>query len=411
MKLIHFSDVHLGMENYSVTDAKTGISSRFLDFLKSLDFVVKYSLSPKNKIDLVLFTGDAYKTRDPSPTYMRAFAERIKRIADKLPVVLLVGNHDLPNTSGKANTLDIFSALSVPGVYVSKKPEIIEISAGDDILQIATLPWMNKIDLLGDTKDKTIEETNRLITRKLGEEISQLSKKIDLGKPAILAAHYSVAGALYGSEQGVMLGRDMAINIKDLKNTKFDYIALGHLHKNQIILQKPFAVYPGSIERIDFGEEKDKKGFIELTILKKKNGKIQFETSYKFIETPARKFTTLEILVNEKDNPTEKVISEIKKRDIADSIIKVNIKISQDKLEELKQSKVQKALSLAHFIAGLSIDISDMLKKETVTFYKEDYSWRDMLNEYFKKENVSKAREKKLIEAAEDLISEVEEDL
>src|SRR4030042_4795201 len=237
MKLIHFSDVHLGMEDYSVTDAKTGISSRFLDFLKSLDFIVNYSLNPKNKIDLVLFTGDAYKTRDPSPTYMRAFAERIKKIADKLPVVLLVGNHDLPNTSGKANTLDIFSALAVPGIYVAKKPEIIKISAGDDVLQIATLPWMNKVDLLGDTKDKTIEETNKLITQKLGEEISQLSKKIDPKKPAILAAHYSVAGALYGSEQGVMIGRDMAINLSDPKKSNFDYIALGHLHKTHVLFQ------------------------------------------------------------------------------------------------------------------------------------------------------------------------------
>jgi len=406
MKIVHFSDVHLGMENYAVTDAKTGISSRFLDFLKSLDFIVNYALYPKNKINLVLFTGDAYKTRDPSPTYMRAFAERIKKMADKLPVVLLVGNHDLPNTSGKANTLDIFSALAVPGIYVAKKPEIIKISAGDDVLQIAALPWMNKVDLLGDTKDKTIEETNKLITQKLGQEISKLSAKIDPKKPSILAAHYSVTGAYYGSEQGVMIGRDMAIDVKDLKNNKFDYIALGHLHKHQILFKNPLAIYPGSIERIDFGEEKDKKGFIELSIIKENRGR--FKTSHKFIETPARKFMTLEISMGDIDDPTKKVISEINKKNIKDAVVKVNIKISQDKLEELEQSKIQKVLSSAHFVAGTNIDITDMLKTETVTFYKEDYSWRDLLSEYLKKENISKSRGKKLIQAAEELVNELE---
>jgi exonuclease SbcD len=408
MKIVHFADVHYGMENYGVTDPETGLSSRFADFNRSLDFIINYCLNKKNKIDLVLFCGDAYKTRDPSPTYLKAFSERIKKLADFLPVVLISGNHDLPTAYGKANTLDIFSALNVPGVYIATKPQIIKISAGDDILQIAVLPWMNKVDLLGNLPERSIEEGNKMISKKLGEKIHELAQKIDHKKPSLLAAHYSVTGAVFGSEQGVMIGRDIAINFSDLKNTPFNYIALGHLHKYQIIQKNPLTIYPGSIERIDFGEEKDSKGFIELTISKKK--KNEFTTNFKFIPTPARKFISLKITIGEKDDPTKKVLAEIAKKEIKKAVVRVDIAITQEKLQDLEQSKVQKALSKAFFIAGINVEITDLLKSSTITFYKEDYSWQDLLDKYLKQKNISESRAKKIKEVAEELAQSCKED-
>ena len=40
MKLLHFADIHIGMENYSKLDPKTGLSTRLLDFLATFDFIV-----------------------------------------------------------------------------------------------------------------------------------------------------------------------------------------------------------------------------------------------------------------------------------------------------------------------------------------------------------------------------------
>ena len=57
MKIIHFADLHIGMENYGSIDPATGLSSRLAEFLKSLDELVKYAQN--QKVDAVLFAGDA----------------------------------------------------------------------------------------------------------------------------------------------------------------------------------------------------------------------------------------------------------------------------------------------------------------------------------------------------------------
>ncbi|MQY72420.1 MAG: exonuclease SbcCD subunit D, partial [Dehalococcoidia bacterium] len=79
MKILHFADLHLGVESYGHIDPATGLSSRLLDFLFALDQVVDYAL--ENKVDLVLFCGDAYKTREPTQTQQREFAKRINRLS------------------------------------------------------------------------------------------------------------------------------------------------------------------------------------------------------------------------------------------------------------------------------------------------------------------------------------------
>src|SRR3990172_4745119 len=151
MRILHFGDIHFGMENYGRLDPKTGLHSRFNDFTKSFDVIIDYAsgkkrdadpVNPDGPVDLVIFAGDAFKTRDPSPTYVKAFAQGIRRIADAgIPVIMIVGNHDLPNAAGKANTLDIFPALAVPNVYLSREPEYLKIETNAGTVQIVTLPW------------------------------------------------------------------------------------------------------------------------------------------------------------------------------------------------------------------------------------------------------------------------------
>src|SRR5215217_7931976 len=98
MKLLHFADLHLGVENYGRIDTQTGLSSRLGDFLHRLDDVVDYAIA--ERMDAVLFAGDAFKTRDPNPTVQRAFAERIRRLSRAtIPTILLIGNHDLPSVT------------------------------------------------------------------------------------------------------------------------------------------------------------------------------------------------------------------------------------------------------------------------------------------------------------------------
>ncbi|MBI2599691.1 exonuclease SbcCD subunit D, partial [Candidatus Daviesbacteria bacterium] len=253
MKLLHFSDLHIGMENYSKLDPETGLSTRLLDFFNTFDFIVETAF--KEDVDAVIFAGDAYKTRDPNPTQQRGFGQRIAKIAKKIPVVLVVGNHDTPNAEGKANTLDIYSALEIDNVWVSRHPEILQIPTKSGNLQVVTLPWLHKNDY------KTIAEKLKLLYDKIKPPAS--------AGPAILASHAEITGAQFGSEKGMAITNDVTIPLPLLQDKRLNYVALGHIHKHQV-LSKPgdslLIVYSGSPQRVDFGEEKEEKGICLVEI-------------------------------------------------------------------------------------------------------------------------------------------------
>ena len=59
LKILHFADAHIDMANYGRHDPETGLPFRVLDFLKSFDTIVDTAIS--QKVDLVIFAGDAYK--------------------------------------------------------------------------------------------------------------------------------------------------------------------------------------------------------------------------------------------------------------------------------------------------------------------------------------------------------------
>jgi exonuclease SbcD len=89
-------------------------------------------------------------------------------------------------------------------------------------------------------------------------------EEIDPALPVVLAAHASVQGAVYGGERTVMLGSDLVLSGSLVKDPRLDYVALGHIHKSQNLNENahPPVIYPGSIERVDFGEAGDDKFFV-----------------------------------------------------------------------------------------------------------------------------------------------------
>ena len=128
MKIVHFADLHIGVENYSQPDPSTGISTRLQDFLNAFDQLIDYSL--QQSVDIVIFSGDAYKSRDPSQTQQREFASRIKKLSSAgIDVFLLVGNHDLHYGSNRANTMEIFPTLKVPKIHIGKNVGITNIKS------------------------------------------------------------------------------------------------------------------------------------------------------------------------------------------------------------------------------------------------------------------------------------------
>jgi exonuclease SbcD len=103
------------------------------------------------------------------------------------------------------------------------------------------------------------------IEKRLAELVYQwLEEDVDPTLPTILTAHCSVQGAVYGGERTVLLGSDLVLPGSLVKDPRLDYVALGHIHKPQNLNQDahPPVIYPGSIERVDFGEARDDKFFV-----------------------------------------------------------------------------------------------------------------------------------------------------
>src|SRR6266540_2516930 len=79
LRIAHLADTHIGMENYGRLNPETGLNQRLHDFLNSLDQAIDAALQAE--VDLVLFAGDIYKTRDPTPTHQREFATRSRGLS------------------------------------------------------------------------------------------------------------------------------------------------------------------------------------------------------------------------------------------------------------------------------------------------------------------------------------------
>ena len=384
MKLLHFSDLHIGMENYAKLDPETGLSTRLLDFFKTFDFKVETAF--KEDVDAVIFAGDAYKTRDPNPTQQRGFGERIAKIAKKIPVVLVVGNHDTPNAEGKANTLDIYSALEIDNVWVSRHPEILQIPTKSGDLQIVTLPWLHKNDY------KTVAEKLKL-----------LYDKIKSDSPTILASHAEIVGAEFGSEKGMAITNDVTIPLPLIQDKRLSYVALGHLHKHQVLSKpgdSPLVVYSGSPQRVDFGEEKEEKG-ICLVEISPSN-----KATFNFVPTNARKFLTITINLDPKDpDPTQTIIKEIESKDIKDKIVKVIINIPAECEEEIKMDQIKKTLKDANFIAGISRNVERVERARLETSEVESLTPIQALQKYFESKKYSLEKQKKLEQYAAQLLN------
>ena len=266
MKLLHFADAHIDMANYGRHDPETGLPLRVLDFLKSLDTIVDTAIS--EKVDMVIFAGDAYKDRLPAPTFQREWGKRIIRLSQaRIPTLLLVGNHDLSPAAGRAHAIQEFDTLQVPFVRVLQKPEFLKPGDLWDLpVQVISMPWVSRSGIMASLEMSAADtkEVFDSIEERISDLIQGWLSEADASLPIILTAHASVEGATYGSERMVMLGSDLVLSGSMVKNPKLDYVALGHIHMPQNLNEgtHPPVIYPGSIERVDFGEAKGDKFFV-----------------------------------------------------------------------------------------------------------------------------------------------------
>ena len=406
MKILHFADLHLGVETYGHIDPTTGLSARLLDFLASLDKVVDFAI--ENEVDLVIFCGDAYKTREPTQTQQREFARRINLLSlNDIPIFLLVGNHDLSNAIGRATSTEIFDTLSVKNVHVSNRLEFYKIPTRSGEIQVASLPWLRRSALLSreETKNLDFEQLKERLQQALTGAIELHVSKLDPGLPAVLAAHVWVAGAQIGTEKQMVIGQEHVLLLSNVANPAFDYVALGHIHKHQVLSESPPVAYAGSLSRLDFSDETDEKGFYLVDIEPDKAAG-QRQVSFKFHPVEGRRFLTIEVALEEQDaDPTSTVLQAIARqgKKIKEAIVRLNITMPAQLEGQLRDADIREALEEAHF-STVARETVHEARLRLGQFTAEEITPLDALKKYLESKKTPPERAKMLLEYGERLI-------
>ena len=345
LKVLHLSDIHLGSGfSHGRINPATGLNTRLEDFIHSLSLCIDRAI--QEPVDLVLFGGDAFPDATPPPYVQEAFASQFRRLADaQIPTVLLVGNHDQHSQGAGGASLSIYRTLAVPGFIVGDRltTHLIPTLNGD--IQVITLPWLTRSTLLTrpETEGLSLEEINTLLIQKLQPALEGEIRQLNPQLPTILLAHLMADRATLGAERLLAVGKGFTIPLSLLIRPELDYVALGHVHKHQNLnpSNNPPIVYPGSIERVDFGEEKEKKGYIYLEIEK---GKVNWQ----FCPLPARPFFTIEVNVTEAEDPQPEILKAIAAKNIKDAVIRLVYQLRSEQIELIHQPEINEALKLAH---------------------------------------------------------------
>jgi len=228
---------------------------------------------------------------------------------------------------------------------------------------------------------------------------------LDPDVPAILTGHVTVNGATVGTERSMMLGQDHVLLVSALDRPQVEYVALGHIHKHQILrLDPPMVVYSGSLQRVDFSEEGDEKGFcvVDLDPAAPQGRRM---TNFEFHKLDARKFVTVDVSVESLDaDPTATVVRAITRKDITDSVVRVRISLAPETVPHLRETEIRVALEPAHFIASISQEVAGARRTRISPSEGEDLQPMQALGLYLDSRNIEGERREKILRKAEELI-------
>lgn len=311
IKILHLSDIHMGSGfSHGRLNPQTGLNTRLEDFVKTLSQCIDRALT--EPVDLVLFGGDAFPDATPPPYVQEQLASQFRRLVDaQIPTVLLVGNHDQHSQGQGGASLCIYRTLGVPGFVVGDRFTTHHIQTRNGPVQVITLPWLTRSTLLTrpETEGLSLAEVNQLLVERLRAAMEGEIRRLDPKVPTVLLGHLMIDNASYGAERFLAVGKGFTIPLSLLTRPCFDYVALGHVHRHQNLNKSndPPVIYPGSIERVDFSEEKEDKGFVLIEL---EPGSAKWE----FCPLAVRPFRTIEVDVSGAADPQASLHKAIEKK-------------------------------------------------------------------------------------------------
>ncbi len=270
MKILHTADWHLGQ--------------RLCDFDRQAehDHFLQWLLETlkKEKVDALVVAGDVFDVHNP-PNYARKQYYNFlrKAIVYCNNIIITGGNHDSPrNLDAPKELLEYLRVHVVGGCPEELKEEVIEVKDENDniIGVVAAVPFLQERDIrkavAGESYQERVERTQKGIFNHYHSIAEYIQTQYDVEKlPIIATGHLFAAGSLTSdSEKDIHIGNQGQVHAETFSEM-FDYVALGHIHKPQLVNKLEHIRYCGSPIPLSFTEYKDDK---QALLIDFKEGKL-----------------------------------------------------------------------------------------------------------------------------------------
>jgi DNA repair exonuclease SbcCD nuclease subunit len=224
IRFIHTADLHLDTPFKGLSNWNSDLASRLKDAtFNSFKRIIELCVS--EDVDFLVISGDIFDSQIKSLSAQLKFAGELKKLSDLgIPTYFICGNHDPLNS-----WLDTLEMPKNVIRYDGRKVEHFTFMKNDKPL----------VDIYGISfKNKTVNK-NLAKEYQRGENASPISIALLHGTIGTQSLHENYA----------------PFSMNDIVNKGFDYWALGHIHKREIIKgSDPAVVYPGNPQGRDFGE-------------------------------------------------------------------------------------------------------------------------------------------------------------
>lgn len=377
IKIAHFADVHLGITTYGKLDTKTGLNTRVMDFLDTLDCMVD-AVREVNP-DLILFAGDAHRTREPGITLITHMADIVIRLAEIAPIIAVLGNHDRQKKGdGKRHSIEVWEDLATHNQVIVAQD--IHGYAMDDAY-IVTLPWFY---------DKTMDDV-------FDELDAALAKQPRDNIPTILVGHVAVDGAMFPTGYTYDgIDKDLHLPLDVLSDPElWDYVALGHIHLHQCMNDCPPVVYSGSLDRNNWGERNDPgKGFVVADVE-------QGNATWEFVDLQVRPMIDIRI-------PMDAIESLKDRKDIANSILRVTVLAdAKTAMHSIHRDVLDALPNTYNYLDGIIVEHTETVvdrRREEAAEYEMNIDPMVMLETWLERRHDDDDYIDDLLDAAYDLI-------
>lgn len=362
MKILHAPDLHCYYDNYGHI-GPDGEHSRLTDWRRTADALLKAAID--NGVQLAVFPGDLFKNSRPAPAAIMAVAELFRRLEERdIRAIACSGNHDLV-APGQPGPVDLLATLGGNWGWGITAPKVIHVGR----LDIAVLPSVKPAVLIDQTADPA--ELAALISQRLVEIVRGLAAQCT-AEHRVLIGHWTIQGSISSSGQVMGIGVEPALPLSELIGLGFGAVLMGHIHKPQVLSEKPFVAYAGALERTDFGEENDARG---CYIVDTDTG------AYEWIDLPARRFLTIDLYDEQPHDDTairyladggapEVMLSDLR-LPIKDAVVRVVYRATEEDAKRIDAAAVCRALTEAgaYHIAGVYPEIirTDRTREDTIT--------------------------------------------